>query len=87
MILWVDLEGSEISALPCGQASPMPLAPGTSLSSSDLLSVCPFRLEKPNGKSNFFLTAITSLAERLREIIGSGLDSRKGGSKAPPGRV
>lgn len=50
----------------------MPLAPGTSLSSSDLLSVCPLRLEKPKGESNFFLTAIISLAEseRLGEIIG-----------------
>lgn len=54
------------------QASPMALASGTSLSSSGLLSVCSLRLEKPNGESNFFLAAITSLAEsaRLGEIMG-----------------
>lgn len=55
-----------------GQASPVLLAPGTPLSSSDSLSVCPLRLEKPNGESSFFLTAITSLAEseRLGKIVG-----------------
>lgn len=50
----------------------MPLTPGTALSSSDSLSVCPLRLEKPNGGSNFCLTAITVLAqsERLGDATG-----------------
>lgn len=45
------------------QVSPVPLTLETSLSSLDFLSVCPLRLEKPSGESNFFFTAISSLAE------------------------
>lgn len=72
----------------CGPPDSMGgIAPGPSLSSSDSLSVCPLRLEKPTGESYFFLTAITSLAEsgRLGEIPGR--DPGREGSKVHPGKV
>lgn len=69
LIPWEDLGGSEVDVLP-RHSSSVPLTPGTALSSSEPWSECPLRLEKPNGDSNFCLTAITSLAqsEKLGDI-------------------
>jgi len=47
--------------------------------------MCPLRLEKPNAESNFFLTAITNLAESERLGGKDGPWERR--VQVPPGRV